>query len=248
MGNGVQVGAGTSGSLFTVPESDWTALSKRVGLTRLASSIAPVIEKYIPDFPQLVTVCENWANTTFPGLVDVSGRINTFSQECVQRFGAVQQAIAGLGQNDPIPPATVTLIQNSFASLAVDAGPLNSTVVDLSGQVKAFVDRNDIIDAEIANYAKELGPNWQAIGAATAPVQQAAGLVEGAWGAIATDFTAIATQKFEITMPFLLSLDVQSAVLSWTNVGKEAAAFQPMAAGQQQFLTGAWLTSALARR
>jgi hypothetical protein len=235
----IKLADSNAGSLFAISQADWTQISKRVGLTIVAAPIAPTIGQYLPEFPTLVPLCQAWASTAFPQIVTMSGQIVTFAKNAATELAAIQQTIAPL--KDPLPADVAAKIRQQFACLAGNASPVNNACAALSGQVAAFVTANQVIDQEIINAAGNLGPEWQPIEGPVNNVSAAAGLVLGAWSAIATDFNNVATGTIPLSIKLLLSLDIQSAISAWTQVGSEAAAFPSLAAGQQQYLSGAWL-------
>jgi cell division protein ZapA (FtsZ GTPase activity inhibitor) len=239
----IQLSDPSAGALFTISESNWTAISKRVGITILANAIAPIIGQTLSEFPKLEIACQAWANTTFPGLVNLSANIGRFAATAAADLRTLQGPISQLNPGDAVPQSTANLVKTTLGTLAQQAQPLNSQCNALDAQVQAFATENQIVDAQVENYIKYLGPNWQSLASDMPAVETAAGRVEGAWTAITNDFNAIATNQIQITTTLLLSLDLQSAVLAWTNLGPEAAAFASMAQGQQQYLTGAWLTA-----
>jgi hypothetical protein len=230
------------GSLFVISESDWTAISKRVGLVVLAAQIAPIIGRTLLDFPALETACQAWKNTTFPALVTQSGAIRDYAGKATQSFTSVQQAIANLKPDDPLPAAIRTTAQNAITALATGTTALSQSTDNLATQIKAFMTENQVVDAQVAAYVQALGPQWQSLAPRTAVLENALGLVRGRWKAIADDLDLIASGKIDLTMALLLSLDIQSALLAWGNLRAEAAAFASMARDQQQYLSGAYLS------
>src|ERR1044072_1846691 len=90
--------------LFTVPESDWTTMNKRVGVVEFSKGIADQISQMLPKFPQLVTACDLWMSTTFPGLVSHAQALAAYADHSTQQFTALQGALAALGPNtNPLP-------------------------------------------------------------------------------------------------------------------------------------------------
>lgn len=239
----IQLSDPSVGSLFTVPESNWTAISKRVGITVLASAIAPIIGRTLADFPKLETACQAWRNATFPGMVGLSADIGTFATTAAADLKSLQGPISQLNPGDAVPASTAKLVQTTLGKLAQNMLPLNTQCNALNTQVQSFATENQIVDGQVQNYVKYLGPNWQSLTSDVPAVEAATGLVEGAWKAISNDFNAVATGAIPITTALLLSLDLQSAILAWTNLGPEATAFASLAQGQQQYLSGAWLTA-----
>ena len=239
----IQLANPSAGALFAVPPSNWTAISKRVGLTTLASAIAPIIGQTLTEFPKLETACQAWRTTTFPGLTSLSASIGTFATNAAGALTALQAPISRLAPNDPVPAATVALVESTLGSLARAMAPLNAQSNQLNIQVQGFAAENQIVDAQVEAYVKCLGPNWQSLADDIPAVETATGLVEGAWQAISNDFNAVANGSISLTTALLLSLDLQSAILAWQNLGPQAAAFASLAQDQQQYLSGAWLTA-----
>lgn len=239
----IQLANPSAGALFAVPQDNWTAISKRVGLTILASAIAPIIGRTLTEFPKLETACQAWRTTTFPGLTSLSASIGAFATTAASALTALQAPISRLAPDDPVPAATAALVKSTLGSLARAMAPLNSQCDELNSQVQAFAGENQIVDAQVEAYIKALGPNWQSLAGDLPAVQSATGLVEGAWQAISNDFNAVADGSIALTTALLLSLDLQAAILAWQNLGPEATAFASLAQDQQQYLSGAWLTA-----
>lgn len=239
----VQLANPSVGALFAVPESNWTAISKRVGITILASAIAPIIGRTLNEFPKLETACQLWQATTFPGLTSLSASIGSFATTAANALTALQAPISSLSPNDPVPATTAELVKTTLGNLANGMAPLNTQCNQLDTQVQGFANENQIVDAQVEAYIKYLGPNWQSLAGYIPPVESAVGLVQGTWQAIASDFNAVAGGSISITTALLLSLDLQSAILAWKNLGPQASAFASLAQDQQQYLSGAWLTA-----
>jgi hypothetical protein len=223
-------------ALFTIPQDHWTALNKRVGE---AVSWAGAITPGPTLIARLVSVSQAWASTTFAQIVDMSGRIDAFSQDAVSRLAAVERAMAPL--KDPVSPLPAPLaaaIRATFADLGQKAADVNAACHALSPAVSAFVEANKAVDQEaIVVFERE---GWADAVAAIDTVDDAVSRILGAWDAIADDLNDVARGTIPLSMEILLSLGLESAIRAWTNVGSEAAAFQPMAAGQQQYYSGEW--------
>ncbi len=237
----IQLTSDSLGSLFTVPESDWTAISKRVSLAILAKDIAESIAQYLPDFPTLVTVCEKWKYTTFSGLVTQSHNVSDYSKQAIKNFTELQNKIAGLNPDDDLPATIKQEAENTISQLAHSTDTLSNTTSDLYDQVNAFTMQNNIVDAKIDSYAAKLGSDWQSIKTSSDKVDNAAGLVLGTWQSITDDLHNVTSGSIKITTAFLLNLDIQSAILAWQGLRNEADAFASMAKNQDQYLSGQWL-------
>jgi hypothetical protein len=229
------------GSLFTIPESDWTQISKRVGLAILARDISAQIARYLPDFPALVTVSESWKDRTFPGLVAQSASLPSYCVRARGDFSGLQQRISGLDPGKPLPPALKQEAETVIGRLAESSAPLAQAFRGLAVQVGEFTSVNQRIDAKIKSYTDRLGPDWKSIDPAAGAVSRATGLVLGAWLAISSDLSAVVSGRIPVTTPLLLGLGIASALLAWENVQREAEEFGRIAKGQERYLSGQWL-------
>ena len=241
MDSSIALTSDSLGSLFVIPESDWTSISKRVGLTILAKDIAPSIARYLVDFPALETVCQKWKDTTFPGLIAQSENLSNYCVQARDSWTKLQQAISGLDPNRDLPPEVKREAEGVIGSLSQSTASLNQQFAPLSADVLAFTTQNQVIDSHITSYTDRLGPDWKSINPSTTAVDKATGLVMGAWQAISDDLNAIATGRIVMTTQLLLSLDIASALLSWEHLRDEAHDFASMAKGQEQYLSGQWI-------
>lgn len=231
------------GSLFVISESDWTAVSKRVGLTSLTKDIAGQVAKYLPDFPKLVEVCQLWKNVTFPGMVAQSRNLSAYSAQSIGSFTALQQKVSQLQPNEELPPAVKNEAEKALGALAQSTATIGGAFTDLEGQIETFSKVNQVVDADINNYTARLSPEWKSIQTSVDAVDRATGRIRGVWQAINNDLQSVVSGQIPITTPFLMGLDIQSALLSWRNLQQESTAFPSLAQGQDKYLTGQWLTA-----
>ena len=236
------------GSLFTVPEGDWTQINKRVGLALLAKDISQQIARYLPDFPALVNVCESWKARTFPGLVQESATLPAYCVRAREDFSKLQQRLSGLDPNSPLPPNVKQEAESVIGKLAESSAPRERAFKDLSTDLAAFTSVNQLIDAKIKSYTDRLGPEWKSIDPAAGAVSRASGLVLGAWLAITSDLSAVVSGRITVDSALLFGLEISSALLAWENVQREAEQFSHIAPGQDKFLNGQWLSSAALAR
>jgi hypothetical protein len=236
------------GSLFTVPERDWTEISKRVGQAVLAKDISNRIAQYLPDFPALVTACERWKDHTFPGLVVEATNLPGYCSRAREDFSRLQQELAGQDPNRPLPPLLQQEAQTVLARLSESSTPRERASKDLVAELMAFVSVNELIDAKIKSYTDLLGPEWKSIDPSSGAVSRASSLVLGAWVAISSDLSYVVSGRIPITTALLLSLGISSALLAWENLQREAEQFSPIAQGQKKYLNGQWLKGAASVR
>jgi hypothetical protein len=226
--------------LFTVSESQWTAINKRVGHTVYTKGIAGVITEMLPVFPQLEVVCDLWMSTTFPGLIAHSAALVTYADQSTQQFTDLQNALAALGTNtDPLPASLQLQALTALQNLQQSSNTLGAEFNELSQQVSNFASINNQIDVEILHYQSQFGPWWAPIGAKLSEIDAATGQVQGVWSAITSDLQNALTlvSPAEITNSFLLGLDISVALSAWASIKTEATAFASMANGQTQYWT-----------
>jgi hypothetical protein len=229
------------GNVVVVPQGDWTVINQRVGLTLLAENIASTIGQFLPVFPELVPVCRMWKDRTFAELIDHTRQLEAQAAAAIRDFGALQAELDTLGFNDPLPDALRRQAEAAIGALAKSTAELSVRFDRISADVTEFTIRNQVVDQNIEQYRRMLGPNWQSILPSTSKVSDASGLVRGHWHALTDDLANIARNPVTITPPFLLSLQIQSALLAWSNLKMQAVAFVAMAVGQDRYLTGQWL-------
>ena len=244
MSSEIRLASESLGSLFTVSESDWTQISKRVGLAILARDIATQIARYLPDFPALVKVCESWKERTFLELVLQSARLPAYCIRAREDFSSFERKLSGLDPVKPLPLQLQQEAQTVILWLAGASEPLAQAFKDLAAQVAEFTSVNQRIDAKIQSYTDRLGPEWKSIDPAAGAVSHATGLVLGAWSAISSDLSAVVSGRIPVTTPLLLSLGIASALRAWDNLRKKAEEFGRIAKGQERYLSGQWLGNA----
>ena len=92
-----------------------------------------------------------------------------------------------------------------------------------------------IVDKEMSLNSSSIGVFWEPLGEIITSVEIATSKVTGAWEAIEDD-VAIATNKdVSITMPFIMSLDLDASIILWQRVSDEARAFPSEVEGMESF-------------
>ena len=224
--------------LFTIPAIDWTVINKRVGLVIDTSRIGSTIAAVLPAYPALLADSLLWKSETFQGLINKSELLCSYSAGAITSFSnlnnKVKQVIdTGADLNEELKSETAAVLQQ----LSTDTAPLAAAFQTLSGEVLAFLDNNKAIDAQIASNKSKLGSFWQPVGEVITNLEQAAGLVTGEWQAILDDLVNARVSPVDITLPYIESLNIDAAIVCWTNVQSEAAAFPQIVAGQEQYWT-----------
>jgi hypothetical protein len=101
------------GRLFAVPAVDWIAIDDRVTITIDAQNIAPEIEQYIPNYPDLLQACIAWRSSTWSGLI--TQRVNTemFAAKAADVLGQLSSDLSGVKPGDPVPESVSFIIRFS---------------------------------------------------------------------------------------------------------------------------------------
>jgi hypothetical protein len=241
MVDGFRLASDSVGSIFAISETNWTVISKRVGLTILTKDIVSTVARFLPTFPDLLAACEGWKGSTFPGLVDRSRSVSDYASRAIQNVTRLQTLISHLDPNRPLSGEEKQEAEATLDDLARSSGEQAKVAGDLAGQVQRFTTANQAVDVEIRVYQERLGSEWQSLAATLREVDEATGTVTGAWQAIADDLGRVASGRIAVTTPFLLGLDIASALRAWNNIKSEADAFASMSEGQWYYLTGQWL-------
>lgn len=219
------IASSETGALFTIPRASWQQVHDRVSLCLSAENIQNVIAQSLPDFPSLIVVCKTWRDKTEPGLVEHAENVAAYAQKAIDSFTTLNRSIATLEPSDPLPDATKTQAETTFRSLDDGTTTLRGLVSQLSDQLIAFQSTNARVDAQVAGYQSKLGPYWQSIADANNALESATGQILGAWEAIGDDVALVVREPDRITTSFLLGLDIQAALGTWTQLKNEATAF-----------------------
>lgn len=212
-------------SMFTVPKSDWKAINTRVEAALSVAPIADEVAKTIHNIHDLIRVCTLWRDSTFYELQTLAAQTSSTATLATTSYQLIANITAQLDPNQPITEGQKTKIMTVFEGVSQSVNALNEEIKPLSDTVAEFVQVNSVTDTELEKIKESLGPDWSSIAPETTDVERANGLLRGAWGAVAADLSALAGGEIPITTPFMLSLDLQSAILGWESVSAEASEF-----------------------
>lgn len=221
------------GQLYRVPAQDWAQVKSRVHFVVQVPQgtwIAGLVTRLLPGFPALLASCTTWQQHTLPALHTQAQAVADYAATAIGNFTTLNEAVkASGGGSGPVPDAlrqqTLTLLQK----LASDTVLMNGSFGEVSGQLLTFWNDNITVDAQIAAHQEQLGQLWPSIAASLAALEQASGRVTGEWQALANDLTFTLASPIDVTMPFLESLNLDAALVSWRNVQAEATAFPAIA-------------------
>jgi hypothetical protein len=211
---------------YAIPASDWIVINDRVAVTIEAQNIAPEIEKYIPNYPDLLQVCTTWRSATWSGLIAQAVNTELFGNDAAEVLGKLSSDLSGLKPDDPVPASVSFIITVQFQALAQTAGTQGTTASGLAGQIAAFVSANRAADASLEKLP--LG-GWSPIAGPIGSLETATADIQTAWGAIASQLQAAAGGQLKITTAGLLASNLGTAITSWQALAKAAGAFVSMA-------------------
>ena len=213
-------------SIFSIPSDAWAAIANRVSLVEKAAPAESIIQHFIPAFPALITGSRHWVSSTFPGILMMSRQLADYAVTSIEEFSDLRKSIDALGNDGAAGEAAVVAqAQTAIARLSKATSMLKSAFVPVTAGVIAFAQQNAAVDAAVARGIQRIRTDWSALHNESAALQQAAGAVRGGWSAIVDDLGSIASKQFRFTIPFILSLDIGSALLAWTNIEERASAF-----------------------
>ena len=212
-------------AMFTVPKSDWEVIDARVEAALSVAPIADEVAKTIHNIHDLIRVCTLWRNSTFYELQTLAGQTSSTAILATTSYQMLANITAQLEPNQPLTEEQKAQVVKVFDGVSQSVNGLYDELQPLSDKITEFVQVNSITDAELEKIKESLGPDWSSIAPETTDVGRANNLLRGAWGAVAADLSALARGEIPITTPFMLSLDLQSAILGWESVGAEASEF-----------------------
>ena len=124
---------------YAVPASDWIVINDRVAITIEVQNVAPEIEKYIPNYPDLLQVCTTWRSATWSGLIAQAVNTELFGNDAAMVLGQLSSDLSGVKPDDPVPASVSFIITVQFQALAQTAGQQGTTASGLADQIAAFV-------------------------------------------------------------------------------------------------------------
>ena len=215
-----------AGALFTVSNADWTAIDQRVASAIQFSDIAGTVSQYLPGFEALVRACRAWRDHTFVEIGLAAECLVGYCGDAVREFGGLRAALAG----GDLTPALQHQVVDTVTALSVRTTTLNQQFHLVAGAVADFMEINQTVDRQVDKFVAQLGTDWKSILPATGRVDAASGRVRGIWQALSADLNALVSGQIEVDKAFVASLQIDQALLGWTDLQAEAEAFSPGAA------------------
>jgi hypothetical protein len=224
----MQLADSSVGSIFTIPSGAWGAIANRVSLVEKAAPAASLLQNFLPAFPALVTGARHWMASTFPGINMLSTQLGDYAVTSIDEFSDLRTSIDALGHEDSAGEAALLAqAETAIARLSKATSMLTTAFVPVTAGVIAFAQQNAAVDADVAQTIQRIRirTDWSALHDESAALQRAAAAVRGGWSALGDDLGSVARKQFHFTIPFVLSLDIGSALLAWTNMEERASAF-----------------------
>lgn len=220
--------------LYTIPVTDWEEINKRVGNVFQLRNIKDIVARTIPGYPPLLNSSDVWVNNTFDDLISQSREVAAYAETAVINFTELNMAVKKI-EGDEVPPSVQHMASDMLTGLLTSTSGLALKVSSSSAQVDTFMKNNQIVDAEMAIHADSLGIFWKPLGNIITAVEHATGKINGAWKALEDDLKIVSAKKVNITIPFIMSLDIDASIVLWEELAEEAGAFPPQAEGMKNY-------------
>ena len=220
--------------LYTIPTAHWTAINRRVGAVLLMADIAGTVVQDLPGFTELEAACQAWSASTFQDLAEYARHLDDYAAEAIALFQPLQEQLAALPPG-PLPDSFRQEASDALWHLQTATLPLTSGMAALSAAVATFMQLNQQVDARLMQYQQSV-PGWASLSRETAAIDEASGLVNGAWQSLADSLTYV-LHDIDISAPWLESLNIDLAIQTWANIQTEARAFASQAGDQQKYWT-----------
>lgn len=229
----------TTYDLYVVPEDQWTAINRRVGLTVLAGGIGDVVDHVLAQFGELLRQSKIWQSHTFPGLLDDATSAAQLATAAHRDLGSIAAQLGSFPTSTTdLPAALAADAAAAIGRIHDGATALASSATALSDLVFAFRTINIAIDGELLALQGSLGPLWAPVGDSIVAIENALGSVTGRWGAIASDLADVVNHAVPLTLPFVAGLVIDSELDDWASLANEATAFAAYGPSQTGYMDG----------
>jgi hypothetical protein len=214
-----------------ISQTEWTDLNQRAHFVVQDKAIATEITKTVPNYPDLLKTCEDWIETTFPGMIQHAIYVAGFSTQAADTLDKLQTDLDGVKPGDPVPDNVSFLIRVNYQALAQSAANIIGELDPLDPLVTEFVQQNQEADKALEKEVSQFGSGWESLVDPLGALDYALAKVGPGWTEINNGLSNIANGTIEITTAGLLSSDLISAGSAWRQVGAAAAAFDQWAGG-----------------
>lgn len=209
-------------AIFTIPASAWAAINAEIKPLFLSVVFDP--GSLLRGTP-LGNACLSWGELILPGLHDQANALVDFSGTAIADLQKLERLIASLRPNDPLPADVKAEALNILQPLASRTRALQGAAGSLLSQLQSFAAVIKHDDAEMRQDKPFGHGSWDVFFGSIDTVENAIGQVVGGWQAVSADLDDIASQRIDLSLEILISLQIDSAILAWTNIGAEARAY-----------------------
>lgn len=237
----------SSGSPFEVSIDTWKKVNDYlINITQTDAQETANIVKDIPSFATVKAIADKWKPTILPNIVQLAEGTYNYGENTVGgKFPEVKKLV-GNGQS-PIPAESLTKFREIMTEILTETQSNAILATGIVGDLAILDNTIPILNKEAAEYISEsMGmPNPQnlaAVEAIAATLSQLASLlsavgtppitdierIRGRWEAITADlkdFQATVSAEISANSPFIISLNLDSAIKAWSNLGTEARQF-----------------------
>ncbi|HMK90947.1 MAG TPA: hypothetical protein VK446_15095 [Methylocystis sp.] len=220
---------GLIGQLFAIERGEWIAVNDRVSVVIEAAPIRQVISQSIPNFDALLSVCQDWSQSTYAALIGQAALVSVFATDAAQTLAQLQTELAGLAPTDPVPEPAAFTIKVRYASLADVAADHLAKAEALAPVVAEFTAQNRAADAAIQKIGQGLGPGWQTLEGPIDEIESGMSDLDGGWANLVDVLEATSAKALDITTAELLAADLAAAVARWDELAQAAVDFDEMA-------------------
>lgn len=222
---------------YDIPAKDWEIANKRVSVVLEPSKDPELTAKLqaLPNYTDLVSVSQQWKDTTFEALVNFAQQLGNFANTDVQSYLQVLGMIVEKLKNGD--QSMQPVLDNTVKGFTTDTLSFTSQANDLIPELKKFDDQM----TKSSLPGGDSDPAWQAF-------KLQAGLafddLFGRFQTITDDLNNLQTQadkKLAKDLPIVVSLvDLPLAKQNWQTVADNANGFAANAPQQTKYLNGDW--------
>jgi hypothetical protein len=234
-------------ALFAVPAVDWATITSRagtaVGVQEAIANHQPFLyfkppqrgpiysgavsrddvfgrlvtpPQDMPTLPRLAEAGQQWLWTTRPSLKSTATDVAEVSGLIIDLLSELKRDVDGGGS----PTAKPFQKMHEFA--ATQAQHFSALIPAMLWFRDANAETETWADQFVASGDAGLVIDLFRSGVSALPIWNAVSTVQGAWSALRDDLAAINPGAFD---PTLYSLEIEEAIVAWTQIGAEATAF-----------------------
>ncbi len=210
--------------VYKIEEQDWKVINLRVGKVLSLKNLEYVVRRTIPSYPDLLKASQLWSVSTFKRLKSDATEVSNYAKKAISNFTSLHQEIQKI-EGTLVPSNLQDKTRKLLVTLNTDTSNLSRKVEGTFSDTKEFIVYNQIADREMAIYSEKLGIYWESLGNTSLAVNQSTAKVMGAWSALENDLDIVNNKEVTITMPFIMSLDIEASIVLWSQIIKDTQSF-----------------------